>query len=95
MALSTVEKRLTMMLTHYWQEHRFASDTAEGMQRYWLPEVHGTTTQQFQTALDWLDDRELVEPVRAGDGRIRYRLREGVTNETFAGIVRALARGTS
>ena len=91
MALSPIEKRLTMMLTTYWHEHRSASDTPEGILRWWLPDAHGVSIAEIMAALAWLDGCLLVEKKVARDGRVRYRLRKGATEAHFERALRRLA----
>ena len=59
-------------LTAYWLRHPHASDTLEGISRWWLsaspfpePVVH--------QALAWLIESGVVAMQLAVDGRIRYR----------------------
>lgn len=94
MALSPLEKRLTMLLTNYWHEHRRASDTAEGIRDMWLADGACGSLAELRRALAWLDECRLIDRLRARDGRVRYRLRRGVTEASFARTLRRLAAET-
>jgi hypothetical protein len=62
-------------LTAYWLAHPHASDTLEGICRWWL--VDGSHAQaQNDAALAWLVENGIVRVNRAGDGRLHYRLAE-------------------
>lgn len=64
--------KLVARLCRYLRENPQACDTPEGMARWWLG---GDTAagRELQRALDWLERAGLIEPLRAVDGRTRYR----------------------
>lgn len=70
-------------LARYLIEHPLASDTAEGIARWWLGEA-GAEPWRLQPALDWMKASALLEETVAADGRRRYR--RGVE----IGVLRAL-----
>jgi Fe2+ or Zn2+ uptake regulation protein len=72
---------LGVLLRRYWRRNPQACDTPEGIAQWWLPEGHGATPSQVRAALETLEEDGLVEKVVGGDGRIHYRLREGVAGE--------------
>ncbi len=66
-------------LTAYWLAHPHASDTLEGICRWWLPD--GAPEQaQINDALAWLVANGIVKVNRAGDGRLHYRLADSRQN---------------
>jgi hypothetical protein len=54
-----------------------ACDGVEGISRWWLTPGHVHTDAQVQRALALLVGEELLKVTRAGDGRVRYAMREG------------------
>ena len=72
---------LGVLLRRYWQRNPRACDTPAGITQWWLPEGHGATPAEVRAALETLEEDGLVEAVEGGDGRIHYRLREGVAGE--------------
>ncbi len=59
-------------LTAYWLRHPQASDTLDGICRWWVA-VPPFTRSQVEAALAWLVMRGLVQAHQAADGRVRYR----------------------
>ena len=60
-------------LTAYWLQHPHASDTLEGICRWWLSSA-STSPSLVEQALAWLIVRGVAVSQRAADGRVRYRL---------------------
>jgi len=60
-------------LSAYWLEHPQASDTLEGICRWWLGSG-AFAAPAVESALNWLVERGVVVLHRAGDGRVSYRL---------------------
>ena len=60
-------------LMAYWIAHPLASDTLEGICRWWL-NPDALPPQRVESALAWLVEGGVVVIHRAGDGRVRYRL---------------------
>ena len=60
-------------LTAYWLQHPHASDTLEGICRWWLS-GGSFAAPMVEQALMWLVERGVVAAHRAADGRVRYRL---------------------
>jgi len=60
-------------LTAYWLAHPDASDTLEGICKWWLTGVP-IPLALVEQALAWLTERGAVEANLAADGRVRYRL---------------------
>lgn len=73
MATPSSEPRLVQVLSSHWCVSPLASDTADGIQRWWLPISHGFTLQEVRAALAWMVSRGLVEENSTADGRVRYR----------------------
>jgi len=62
-------------LMAYWRAHPQASDTVEGICRWWF--AAGPSPQPVvQRALAWLQEGGWVQAHRQADGRVRYRLAE-------------------
>jgi hypothetical protein len=61
-------------LARYLIAHPQASDTPEGIARWWLGESVADPAS-LQQALDWMKARSLLEELTAADGRRRYRRR--------------------
>jgi len=59
-------------LAQYLRLHPFASDTADGILRWWLGSDFATM-EELLMALDFLQRRHAVDVVTAADGRLRYR----------------------
>ena len=62
-------------LVAYWLRHPHASDTLEGICRWWLSEVP-TPVPNVEAALGWLVERGAVAVQPSADGRVRYRFVE-------------------
>jgi hypothetical protein len=59
-------------LIEYVLANRFACDTEEGIERWWLSD-RAQRTQDVNAALDWLVHRGLWQTTTAADGRTSYR----------------------
>jgi hypothetical protein len=77
--------RVVHALAAYLLAHPQASDTAEGIARWWL-RADAPPSATLQQALDWMEGRGLVDKVVAGDGRVRWR-----RSEDAAAFERAVA----
>lgn len=64
-------------LVRYLLAHPGASDTAEGIARWWFESEDGVSPLELKKALDHLVAVGLIEASSAGDGRVRYRRRAG------------------
>jgi hypothetical protein len=64
-------------LIRYWTEYPFASDTIEGIQRWWLLPADAVSASELAAAVQWLLDRQLIESTVAADGRVRLRRSAG------------------
>lgn len=60
-------------LMAYWRAHPQASDTLEGICRWWL-NADTFLAPWVESALLWLAERGVVVTRQASDGRVRYRL---------------------
>ena len=60
-------------LTAYWLLHPHASDSLEGICRWWL-NATPIPAVLVEQALVWLTERGVVAAQHAADGRVRYRL---------------------
>lgn len=60
-------------LMAYWRAHPHASDTLEGICRWWL-NADASLAPWVEPALRWLVERGHVLAHQASDGRVRYRL---------------------
>jgi hypothetical protein len=78
--------RVVHALVAYLLAHPQASDTAEGIARWWLRADVPVNSTLLQQALDWMEGQGLIESVVAGDGRVRWR-----RSEDAAGFERAVA----
>jgi hypothetical protein len=68
--------RVVHALVTYLLAHPQASDTAEGIARWWLRADSPVNSTLLQQALDWMKGQGLIESVVAGDGRVRWRRSE-------------------
>jgi Fe2+ or Zn2+ uptake regulation protein len=59
-------------LARYLQEHPLASDTPEGIGRWWLEPSMNAREATVLAALGWLTRHGLVEQVVSADGHARY-----------------------
>jgi hypothetical protein len=68
--------RLAAAIARYVNDHPNASDTVEGVGRWWVPEdaVHAST-EQLERALDLLVARRIVMRRALPDGRLVYTAR--------------------
>jgi hypothetical protein len=73
MAEGTDPKATVRALARYLRSNPHASDTAEGIRLWWLDPGVEITMEQLQSVIDWLQQRGIVEELRAADGRRRYR----------------------
>lgn len=68
--------RVVHALAAYLLAHPQASDTAEGIARWWLRSDAQLSSALLQQALDWMEGKGLIDKVVAGDGRVRWRRSE-------------------
>ena len=61
-----------LALAKYLQANPRASDSPEGISRWWLP-MPPASMDILIKALDWMQRNDLVESTVAADGRLRYR----------------------
>lgn len=59
-------------LMAYWRAHPQASDTLEGICRWWL-NADTSLAPRVEPALRWLVDHGVVQARQASDRRVRYR----------------------
>ena len=65
-------------LTTYWLAHPLAADTLQGICRWWVNDpLMGQAP--VEAALQRLVAMGLVDASQAADGRVRYRLRHGLS----------------
>jgi hypothetical protein len=55
-----------------WLARPLASDTAEGIGRWWFDWEGKVTNNDLVSALDWMVQQELISEIDAVDGRCRY-----------------------
>lgn len=60
-------------LAQYLRDHPRASDSAEGIRRWWLPLGLSVTSDELEKALTWMKQQGLIDDTRGADGRVRYR----------------------
>lgn len=64
-------------LVGYLRDHPRAADTAEGIAMWWLPDRSSnsaySTYADLSLALNWMQEHQLIEQVRAADGHVRFR----------------------
>jgi hypothetical protein len=63
---------LIRAIAGYLRSNPLASDTPEGISRWWLDD-DTVPIAQVKTALDWMVARGLLGVLAAADGRLRYR----------------------
>src|SRR5262245_36430141 len=64
---------LVQQISGYLRDNPLACDTQEGIARWWLAEGTACDDHTLLRALQRLQRLELVEQLRAADGRVRYR----------------------
>ena len=84
MAVPTTEPTVVQLLACHWFANPQASDTADGMLRWWLPESEGVTLTQVTAGLAWLVEQGLIETKTSRDGRVRYRRNPAAKQAEFA-----------
>lgn len=90
-----VNPALVRMLLLYLSRHPFASDTPQGMARWWLDDAVAVREAALLQALGWLEEQRLIERVAAPDGRVRFRRHPGHAPQAWqARAERALATFT-
>ncbi|MBX3607165.1 MAG: hypothetical protein KF788_17940 [Piscinibacter sp.] len=73
MPIDDVTSALVRALARYLGLHPQASDTAQGIARWWLADQAPVREAALLRALEWLERQRLVERVSAPDGRVRFR----------------------
>jgi hypothetical protein len=73
--LDAGDKAVVRALCRYWREHPLASDSADGIARWWLgSDVNQPVSMDMlQRALGWLQQQGVAVSSRAADGRLRWR----------------------
>jgi Fe2+ or Zn2+ uptake regulation protein len=66
---------LVEALSEYLRRNPQACDTLDGIASWWLGGEWSQRPALVQEALDRLEELGVIERVRAGDGRVRYRRR--------------------
>ena len=69
------QNALVRALAAYLRDNPFASDTAEGIHRWWLGAYGDPPLEEVRDALETMAQLGLVEATVAVDGRRRYRRR--------------------
>lgn len=64
---------LVQQVTAYLRDNPMACDTQEGIARWWLAPGTEVDSEVLSRALQWMQQRRLVESLSAADGRVRYR----------------------
>jgi hypothetical protein len=64
---------LVQQLTAYLRDNPLASDTQEGIARWWLAPGSVVDDQTLSLALQQMRQEGLIEQLPAADGRVRYR----------------------
>ncbi len=64
---------LVRNLARYLRDNPNASDSAEGIRRWWFADGVVVTADELDKALRWMRQRGLIEETVAADGRVRYR----------------------
>jgi len=81
--------RIALALVRYLRLHPQASDTAEGIARWWLRGEMRAEVWHVQQVLEWMTEAGLIEGITTRDGRKRYR-RSGNNLEFERRVARAL-----
>ena len=64
---------LIRTLARYLRDNPRASDSAEGIRRWWLADGSAVTEEELDKALNWMTQHKLIVETVAADGRIRFR----------------------
>ncbi|MBI3157432.1 MAG: hypothetical protein HYZ20_18790 [Burkholderiales bacterium] len=73
---------LVPALARYVASHTDASDTADGITRWWFAEDLAVALDDVEDALRWMHDRGALTRIDAADGRVRWRRAEGAAAQT-------------
>jgi len=65
-------RTIVRALATLWMARPLASDSAEGIARWWFDWEGKVTNNELVAALDWLVQQELIAEVDTVDGRCRY-----------------------
>jgi len=79
------ETEIMRALALYLQANPLASDTADGIRRWWLGAQGALSLDEVSRALDTMKMLGLIEITYAADGRRRYR--RNATDEQLAAFV--------
>lgn len=64
---------LVRTLAGYLRDNPNASDSAEGIRRWWFADGVVVAADELDKALRWMKQNGLVSETVAADGRVRYR----------------------
>lgn len=62
---------LVATLAVYLRAHPYACDAAEGIRQWWFETE--VSMDELKAALQWMQQQQLVEELKAADGHVRYR----------------------
>jgi hypothetical protein len=71
-------ERVIAALVAYLDKHPTASDTLEGISRWWLPEAVSHSRTDVERALERLCAQGKIEKCSKADGQIHFRRRHAV-----------------
>ncbi len=72
-----------------------ACDSAEGIQRWWLPDRRIASIGEIESTLAWLIEQQAVEIVQTGARVVLYRRHADATDEDIVLIAAKLTEHTS
>lgn len=79
-------------LACYLSAHPLASDTSQGITQWWLQDQASVREADVLQALQWLQQRQLLERIVAPDGRVRFRRNAAIDHDAWQQRLQELLR---